>query len=146
MVGRFIKYFCVLRFRRSLLDFGFWHSGMKLLLMNIIRSTLNSCFHMLTHNALKNLIQSIELVVTFCWIHKVIYNMHPFCGWVHTNAGSVRSCSSVDGFSASLGLSEHPKFKVELDFILKTQSIGWNEVISSFNLSRITSNLKEQSS
>ena len=46
----------------------------------------------------------------------------------------------------SLGLSEGPQFKGESDFILKAQNTGKNEVISSFNLSRKTGNLTEQSS
>ena len=72
--------------------------------------------------------------------------MHPFCEWVGIIAESVKSGSSLKGFSASLGLSECPEFKVELDFILKPQSIEWNEVISSFNLRRKAGNLKEQRS
>ena len=56
--------------------------------------------------------------------------------------GQLKACSSLEGFSVSVGPSECPKFKVELDFILKTQSTVTNEVILSFNLRKKTGNLK----
>ena len=101
---------------------------------------------MLTRNALKNLMQSFELVVTLYRIQKTSLNTHKFCEWVCINARSVKSWGLFEGFSASLGLSEGPQFKGESDFILKAQNTGKNEVISSFNLSRKTGNLTEQSS
>ena len=36
----------------------------------------------------------------------------------------LKARSTLEGFSVSVGLSECPQFKVELDLILKTQSTG----------------------
>ena len=52
---------------------------------------------MLTHNALKNLMQLFELVVTFYLNHKTSHNMHPFCGWVRNIAGLVKNLQLIGG-------------------------------------------------
>ena len=100
------------------------------------------CFHKLTHNALKNLMQSFELVVSFPEFTKLVTICTRSVGESTSLLGQLKARRSLERFIASVGLSECRQFKAELDFILKTQSTRWNEVILSFNLRRRTSNLK----